>query len=58
MKPTKEQFMRYVELQELGTINMLDAVRGTQLTGLSRESYTNCIRRYRELYREYIEDAQ
>lgn len=53
MNITKKQFEAYCKLQQSGKINMLDIVRGTALTGLTRDEYVFIIQHYAELKQRY-----
>lgn len=48
---TEEKFNAYRELQNSGEINMLDYIKGSKLTGLTKEEYINIIHNYKT-YRE------
>lgn len=48
---TEEKFKAYRELQNSGEINMLDYIKGSKLTGLTKEEYINIIHNYKA-YRE------
>lgn len=48
---TEEKFKAYRDLQNSGEINMLDYIKGSKLTGLTKEEYINIIHNYKA-YRE------
>lgn len=44
---TEEKFKAYRDLQNSGEINMLDYIKGSKLTGLTKEEYINIIHNYK-----------
>ena len=48
---TEEKFNAYRELQNSGEIYLLDYIKGSKLTGLTKEEYINIIHNYKT-YRE------
>jgi len=58
IKPTKEQFELYVEIQMSGITNMLDIDAVIYLSGnnLTKENLFYIYKNYSDLYNEYIEE--
>jgi len=54
---SKEQFLRYKQVQEEGRYNMFDP-RAQQLTGLSREVYLAIIDGYGKLEKKYCVETE
>ena len=50
---TREDFMKYYDVQMSGAYNMLDE-RALKLTGLSKEKYLNIIKNYNEYYNKFF----
>lgn len=50
---TEKQFQKYLELQNSGIINMLDATRGSEIIRESRETYITIINNYTELAQKW-----
>lgn len=44
---TEEKFMAYRQLQNSGEINMLNYIKGCEITKLSKEEYFDIIRNYK-----------
>jgi len=53
IKITREDFMKYYDVQMGGAYNMLDE-RALNLTGLSKEKYLNIIENYNEYYTKFF----
>ena len=52
---TKENFLRYYEIQIGGEYNMImDAHKVMQITGLSKEQYIDIITNYGKYYTKYV----
>ena len=52
---TKEDFLKYYEVQGIGDYNMItDAAEVMQITGLSKEQYIDIITNYTKYYNKYI----
>ena len=50
---TKEQFMKYYDVQMSGVYNMLDP-RARELTGLNKETYFDIIKNYNNYYCKFL----
>ena len=50
---TREDFMKYYDVQMGGEYNMLDE-HALKLTGLSKEKYLNIIKNYNEYYNKFF----
>lgn len=50
---TKEQFMKYYDVQMGGAYNMLDP-RAMKLTGLDKETYLEIIKNYNIYYTKFL----
>lgn len=50
---TREDFMKYYDVQMGGVYNMLDE-RALKLTGLTKEKYLNIIKNYNEYYNKFF----
>jgi len=53
IKITREDFMKYYDVQMGGAYNMWDE-RALNLTGLSKEKYLNIIENYNEYYTKFF----
>jgi hypothetical protein len=53
MEITKEQFQKYVRVQESGVTNMFDVIMVKRLTGLTREEIINIMEHYSELKQKH-----
>lgn len=52
---TREQFMAYYHVQQLGYYNMFDK-RAMDMTGLSIKTYFDIIKNYNTYYDKYIKE--
>ncbi len=50
---TKEQFAKFVKLQQLGTINMTDIVKGSKLINESEDTYEDILFNFTELKKKF-----
>ena len=55
---SKQDFDAYEALREQGSVNMLDEMQGTMLTGLSEEKYVNIIKNYKQYKEQYYGNKQ
>jgi len=50
---TKEEFESYIRVQQEGKFNMFDP-NARLLTGLDKDTYKECMKKYTELHDKYI----
>lgn len=50
---TKEKFDAFIQIRDLGIINMNDCTIGAELAGISKDDYREIIVNFKEYYKQF-----